>query len=214
MSFNKAFRPCLAFCSGQSPDPDTRLQEAQPSSVISKELSCVSCGEKQQAQAPGFVCKICNVLNRVGGGNSAIPSSGTEMTLRRIDSGVFQPVSDSLAQSMLSGGDGAVSAFRIPHCSVCLDGVGDIVFMPCAHGGFCEDCARQVAGNSAVGGAHCPRCRKSIDQVFRIIKVLPPGNLVKVIDLEVSQSSGRKAPPKVPPPPGYKKKAVSSNQST
>ena len=92
---------------------------------------------------------------------------------------------------------------QLPQCSVCLDGAGDIVLLPCSHGGLCEECARHIARNMAVGGAHCPRCREPIERVVRISNL--QYNVAHATELVFAPGEILKAPPKVPPPPGQKK---------
>ena len=90
----------------------------------------------------------------------------------------------------------------IPICSVCLDGVGDMVLDHCGHGGICEDCARHIALNKAVGGAHCPLDKREIAQLLRIGELHPEFVKVRVVELP---EAARKEPPKVPPPVGLRK---------
>ena len=202
------FQPCLGLCAKKHRPGEHHHHNETLNATAAREFTCVACGEVQQSNATtAFVCRACHVVNRIGDSRSSlVGANANTVTLRRMGSGVFQQVGDSLGNSMLNsaGGD---SQFSIPSCSVCLDGIGDCVFLPCCHGGFCEDCARHIAGNAAVGGAVCPRCRRNIESVCRIVRVVGAG-LVKVApltDLAVGGKSGR-LPPKVPPPPGYRKK--------
>jgi len=86
-----------------------------------------------------------------------------------------------------------------------MDGPGDMIFLKCHHGGFCEPCARHIAQNMAVGGSHCPRCRQPIEAVVRIIEM--DKDIVKAVGVEVQTMGGKHSgkPPKVPPPRGYNK---------
>jgi Zinc finger, C3HC4 type (RING finger) len=197
-----AFDACFGFFSGKSKDSNTRV----PPPPAQVDVRCLSCNAPQTVTPPAFVCRICNILNRI---NGDCPSDNPEesMNLRRMGSSIFQISNERILPI------GTPAEFRIPSCSVCLDGIGDIVFLPCLHGGFCEDCARQVASNSAVGGAHCPRCRVSIEGVYRMREVLG-GNLVKCVNLDIKIGGGKKSPPKVPPPPGSRKKQSASTTST
>jgi hypothetical protein len=207
------FQPCLGLCAKKQ-KPGQHHHEHNEQLTVDREYTCVACGEVQKSKSPSaFVCRSCQVLNRIGDSRSPLVGAGqATVTLRRMGSGVFQQVSDSLGNSMLGAATGGTDKFTIPSCSVCLDGVGDCVLFPCCHGGFCEDCARHIAGNAAVGGAVCPRCRRGIEGVYRIVRVVGAG-LVKVVqltDLAVGGKSGRQ-PPKVPPPPGYRKKQNNNN---
>lgn len=60
---------------------------------------------------------------------------------------------------------------ELPQCAVCLDAPGDMVLLPCAHGGVCEGCATRIAQNRATGGAHCPHCRSSIERLVKLHEV-------------------------------------------
>lgn len=103
-----------------------------------------------------------------------------------------------LGESTASG----AARVQIPVCSVCLEGIGDMVLEECGHGGICEECALQIAMNKSVGGAHCPRCRGAITQVLRIGELHDDTAKCKQISLPtVSQY----APPRVPPPVGWRK---------
>ena len=207
------FQPCLGLCAKKQ-KPGQHHHEHNETLRGDREFTCVACGEVQKAKAgaAAFVCRSCHVVNRVGDSRSPLVGGNEgSVTLRRMGSGVFQQVSDSLGGSLLAGNGGDKGGFNIPSCGVCLDGVGDCVLLPCCHGGFCEDCARHIAGNAAVGGAVCPRCRRGIEGVYRIVRVVGAG-LVKVVpltDLAIGGKSGRQ-PPKVPPPPGYRKKQQNS----
>ena len=101
-------------------------------------------------------------------------------------------------------------ASSIPICSVCLDGVGDMVLKHCNHGGICEDCARHIALNKAVGGSHCPKCRQEIVYILRIGEL--QDEFVKVRQIALPELP-RDHPPRVPPPPGSHK-AKSGDDST
>lgn len=59
----------------------------------------------------------------------------------------------------------------LTQCVVCLDNVGCMVLLPCAHGSVCEDCATRIAQNRASGGAHCPHCRASIETLVKLHQV-------------------------------------------
>mmetsp|Transcript_23219 Transcript_23219/g.51351 ORF Transcript_23219/g.51351 Transcript_23219/m.51351 type:complete len:280 (-) Transcript_23219:79-918(-) len=56
----------------------------------------------------------------------------------------------------------------LPACVVCLDKPGNMVMLPCAHGGVCEECATRIAQNRSYGGAHCPHCRRGLDMLVKL----------------------------------------------
>jgi len=107
-----------------------------------------------------------------------------------------------LGDTVTSQGD---MKFAIPVCSVCLDGVGDMILQPCEHGGICEDCAKHIALNKAVGGAHCPKCRMDISNILRIGEVQDDFVRAKMCQLP---DVARSKPPRVPPPVGQRKAKV------
>jgi DNA-directed RNA polymerase subunit RPC12/RpoP len=59
----------------------------------------------------------------------------------------------------------------LPTCVVCLENEGNMVLLPCAHGGTCEECSTRIAQNRAYGGAHCPHCRSSIETLVKLYEV-------------------------------------------
>lgn len=71
----------------------------------------------------------------------------------------------------------------LPQCVVCLDKLGCMVLLPCAHGSVCEDCATRIAQNRAIGGAHCPHCRAGIETLVKIHEV--DGDLAKGIEIRI-----------------------------
>jgi len=56
----------------------------------------------------------------------------------------------------------------LPTCVVCLEAPGNMVLLPCAHGGVCDGCITRIAQNRAQGGAHCPHCRSNIETIVKI----------------------------------------------
>lgn len=64
-----------------------------------------------------------------------------------------------------------ISANGMPTCVVCLEEIGNMVLLPCAHGGVCDGCITRIAQNRASGGAHCPTCRSNIETLVKIHKV-------------------------------------------
>jgi len=200
--------------------PDEVLES--PTDLV---VTCGRCNAQRHLQRnySAFVCPECRCVNRIVGNIGEVVAeeeerSGVEIDptgsintgsstatgptlLRRIDSGVFQVLGVGRAPESRSG----APVPNISNCSVCLEGPGDTILTTCAHGGFCEPCARHIAGNAAVGGAHCPRCRRPIESVLRLSRVLSDTSAV-AIRVNISMSDRNRAPPKVPPPPGYRKK--------
>lgn len=201
---------CLPKCGGK--------KEAATSSkgvqlVSEHELVCGQCKTAQSVSKDStvFVCLNCHSVNRVNTVTAAdpvvladSPVNPTEtITLRRVNSSTFVECNDeTVITPVMNAADNAACA--IGPCSVCMDGAGDMIFQKCNHGGFCEACARHIAQNMAVGGAHCPRCREPITQVVRIVQMNQ--DIVTAVSVEV-QTGGAlgKTPPKVPPPRGFNK---------
>lgn len=172
--------------------------------VVDPQRMCSNCSTTQPVamDATVFVCTTCRAVNRIGG--EAPSSSCTEqiVSLQRVNSSTFLPLSNPPRHEAINRNFPAI----IAPCSICLDAPGDMIFIKCHHGGFCEACARHIAGNNAVGGACCVKCRSPIDTIVRIVQ-LDSDNAVKAVqvDLEESISKGNKLPPKVPPPRGFNK---------
>ena len=97
----------------------------------------------------------------------------------------------------------------IPVCSVCLDGPGDMILENCGHGGICDDCARHIALNKAVGGAHCPLDKQEIVHILRIGEL--DEQYVKAREIELPELP-QSEPPRVPPPVGLHKGKIGRNQ--
>lgn len=55
-------------------------------------------------------------------------------------------------------------------CKICCDKESELVFLPCRHGGMCEECLRRSAVSRALNGegTKCPWCRKPIKEVIKI----------------------------------------------
>lgn len=71
----------------------------------------------------------------------------------------------------------------LPQCVVCLDEIGNMVLLPCAHGGVCEECTTRIVQNRAFGGAHCPHCRSAISTIVKLEEV--EGAMAKGIELRI-----------------------------
>jgi hypothetical protein len=129
-----------------------------------------------------------------------------QRTTNFIDCNVGEAVMLQNTPSLFQLGDISTSQgdtkSAIPVCSVCLDGIGDMVLEPCQHGGICEDCAKHIALNKAVGGSHCPKCREDISHILRIGEIQDDYVRAKRCDLP---EAPRAKPPRVPPPVGHRK---------
>merc|ERR1711862_493982 len=90
---------------------------------------------------------------------------------------VNQSEVDSNASNRTSDASG------LPQCVVCLDLIGRMVLLPCAHGGVCEDCVTRIVQNRASGGAHCPHCRSIIKTLVKIHEL--DGEIAKGIEYRI-----------------------------
>jgi len=77
----------------------------------------------------------------------------------------------------------SVNEFGLAQCVVCLDRIGVVVLLPCAHGSVCEECAVRIAQNRASGGAHCPHCRSDIETLVKIHQV--EGDVARGVEMRV-----------------------------
>ncbi|KAF4658118.1 hypothetical protein FOZ61_005844 [Perkinsus olseni] len=191
--------------------PDTAPSTPTPSS---EPLVCGTCSYAQSvpASATAFVCSSCHAVNRIDRSQpegtmvqtaSQAPPTGAEVPLVRLSSANFIPTSE--VTQLPPPSDPNEKPWEIPPCSVCLENPGDMVILPCGHGGICEPCAMHIACNEAVGGAHCPKCRGEIEKLLRITR-LPNSDAITAVEVPLPKpSQKRKSPPKVPPPPGEKK---------
>ena len=208
MSF---FKKCIPSC-GRKKKEDSA---ANATLRTESQRICFKCQTAQSVatDASVFVCTSCHAVNRL----APMPVEGklvqtqpeppalteeiTELvSLRRVNSSTFARLEDApTASEWISGTPGQINP-----CSICLDAPGDMIFLPCMHGGFCEACARHIAGNNAVGGAFCVKCRAAIERVVRIVEL--DKEIVKAVPVEVQTDvGGNKQPPKVPPPRGFNK---------
>lgn len=73
-------------------------------------------------------------------------------------------------------------------CVVCLDHIGCMVLLPCAHGSVCEECATRIAQNRASGGAHCPHCRASIEILVKLHQVC--GDIARGVEVRIPIARG------------------------
>ena len=202
-------------------------KESTPQLSTEEMKTCFKCHTSQSVakDATVFVCTKCHIVNRlnlvvhatvvdvVTPGHATpqvLQEDLTELqtiSLKRVNSSTFLPLSDApeVARELSNTPPGVASSSSvIPPCSICLDAPGDMIFLSCNHGGFCDACARHIASNSAVGGACCVKCRAAIQSLGRIIEVHP--DHVKAVSVDLPANSRSKAgPPRVPPPRGFNK---------
>lgn len=206
---------------------DKKPGDAAPQLATEEMKICFKCQTSQSVakDATVFVCSNCHVVNRV---NLVVQATVVDVAtpgrttpqilqedlselqtvlLKRVNSSTFLPLTDApeIARERSSTPPGAAStSTSIPPCSICLDAPGDMIFLSCNHGGFCEACARHIASNSAVGGACCVKCRAAIQSLGRIVEVHP--DHVKAVSVDLPANAKSKAgPPLVPPPRGFNK---------
>jgi hypothetical protein len=179
---------------------------------------CYKCRNSQSVakNATVFICSTCHAVNRtnivVEGTvvvetspepemtSSSFPHNEEMVELRRINSSTFAPLSDSPEVTK----EVSANPSTIAPCSICLDAPGDMIFLSCNHGGFCEACARHIASNGAVGGACCVKCRASIRSLGRIVEV--NNDCIKAVQVDLPNEEAKKIqPPRVPPPRGFNK---------
>jgi hypothetical protein len=212
------FKNCLPKCG--------RSHDSSPSSKAKleseREQVCCKCNKAQSVakDATVFVCTSCHSVNRLTAAEVSATVVSTPVvhestphelvSLRRINSSTFVPfedgpVSKADVSSVPQVASDQASVNSIGPCSICLDAPGDMIFQDCNHGGFCEACARHIAGNNAVGGAFCVKCRSPILSVVRIVEL--DKDVVRAVTVEVQTDPARtnKGPPKVPPPRGFNK---------
>ena len=203
---------CIPKC-WKSNETSSSLPASTP--LSSEEIkTCTSCQTSQSVakDASVFICTNCHAVNRaniVVQGAVVVETSAQPpidlsqaITLRRVNSSTFLPLSDAPGAS--DKGISAKSPVGISPCSICLDAPGDMMFLSCNHGGFCEACANLIASNGAVGGACCVKCRAAILKLGRIVEV--NNDSVKAVQVDLPNSANTKsAPPKVPPPRGFNK---------
>jgi hypothetical protein len=213
-------KKCLPKC-GKSSDP-----KPEPLKQLDTEMTktCFKCNTQQSVakEATVFVCTSCHTVNRLATpevSGEALPVSPKTpqsmpelIALRRINSSTFVALDTNQNErtdvsntppTVIPSDQASVNS--IGACSICLDAPGDMIFLQCNHGGFCEACARHIAGNNAVGGAFCVKCRSPIEKVVRIVEL--DKDLVKAVPVEVQTdgTDSNKQPPKVPPPRGFNK---------
>lgn len=84
-----------------------------------------------------------------------------------------RPVADAelISNPSICSRKSRISVLGLPTCVVCLEAPGNMVLLPCAHGGVCDGCITRIAQNRAQGGAHCPHCRSQIETIVKVHEV-------------------------------------------
>ena len=186
------------------------LNNPNSESNITPQTFTMNCGNCNFSQSivnnlSAFVCIDCHRVNRIivkdpqtGGRRLSISDPALEE---------FRLVRTSSTTFAVEGGQDLaalkVNENTVPLCSVCMDGPGDMVLLPCAHGAICEACAQHISRNLSVGGSLCPKCRVEITQLVRLSELHP--KKAKGVSVIIPADSRLKGPPKVPPPPGQHK---------
>ena len=188
------------------PSRVTRFPAPPTIEVVDISLQCGKCRAPQAVpeKAIVMVCSACRCVNRI---TVSQPSLERKVSFIDCDVGDVQLLHNTpLIFQLGESSDGN----SIPICSVCLDGPGDMVLDNCGHGGICEACARHIALNKAVGGAHCPLDKQDISHILRIGELHT--ELVKARQI-VLPDTPNKEPPRVPPPVGMRKGKAASTDS-
>jgi LSD1 subclass zinc finger protein len=195
-------------CGTSSKNPPTGAKPPSnvlipPASQATSTLNCASCNSPQSfvKGQSALVCSHCHKINRIIQGDpiqlsiaSDAPASETHH-LVRTSSTTYHPVGSGVLPRTADP--------VVPQCQVCMDGPGDMVFLPCGHGAVCESCAKHIAKNLSVGGNHCVKCREEIKTLVRLSEMYP--DQATGVTVIVPSDEVKKGPPKVPPPPGLNK---------
>jgi LSD1 subclass zinc finger protein len=107
-----------------------------------------------------FVCAFCGRVNRKLEDRMCETSEVFEVQLVRTGPCMFKE-GQGLAEK--------VFPIDLMSCALCMDEMGDCVFLSCGHGGFCESCAKSVIINFK----QCSVCRSEISKVVRVIALAP-----------------------------------------
>ena len=198
-SFSSGWKSCVPKCGGKE-----KRQRADSYTDPNHEtvITCLHCRTTQSipSNSCSFVCSNCNKVNRI----HLNISTGVRRLSFVIDMATHETFRLARLGSTTFGDEDQPASYKIsqiPQCSVCMDGPGDMILLPCSHGGICEACAKHIAKNMSVGGAQCPKCREPIVKLVRISEVTPEGK-IRGIGVEVPQEEVRRGPPRVPPPVG------------
>jgi len=141
----------------EEPDGGSIVNEtgARPERLGDEEPLCAVCAD---SGFNGFsVCTWCDGIPKPV---REKPLS-TELVIKRQTSTQFLMLERSAEHSEDSTG-----TLVDQECKLCAADVANVVLRPCGHGGFCEDCARRLAGARLT--AFCPYCRASIQAFLKI----------------------------------------------
>eukprot|EP00397_Hematodinium_sp_SG-2012_P037363 GEMP01040482.1.p1 GENE.GEMP01040482.1~~GEMP01040482.1.p1 ORF type:complete len:220 (+),score=42.53 GEMP01040482.1:131-790(+) len=165
-------------------------------------VECGWCQCMQYAPTLGsiFVCCHCHSSNR-------IPDIGTfrmpEGQLRQYEFLLLAPtfykvrsstpISDAVMRPSIYGDPNATSPRQIAlaACSICMDSAGDMVLLPCAHGGLCENCAIRIAQDWN-GEPKCPQCREKIETLVKLEDVSDDQRLASGFELRIPIVTGQR----------------------
>lgn len=169
-------------------------------------VECGNCRTPQYVSAHGriFICCGCHCANRIpldaGRAEELVIPEGPlkkfefkkggenywqEVSQEELEDGVELALTPSRPQRALEVDVETASNAEngLPQCVVCLDEIGNMVLLPCAHGGVCEECTTRIVQNRAFGGAHCPHCRSAISTIVKLEEV--EGAMAKGIELRI-----------------------------
>lgn len=147
-----------------------------------------------------YICPKCFAVNTI----SSHSKSQSVVDVTQFDVVEMPFTFRAFESSDTRSSAGSSSLPDISSCSVCMEEPGDIMLMPCRHGAICEDCARFIIGNNAVGGQKCPKCRQLISQILKLAEVTH--TTITAVRLPVGIAAS--GPPRVPAPPGSRKKQI------
>ena len=165
-------------------------------------VNCARCSYSQSVleSVRAYICPKCFSVNSI----SSHSKQQSVVDITQFDVLEIPFTFRAFESADTKGSSGSRSLPDIASCSVCMEEPGDIVLLPCRHGAICEDCARFIVGNNAVGGQKCPKCRQQISQILKLAEVTH--TIITAVNLPMGVVAS--GPPRVPPPPGSRKKQV------
>jgi LSD1 subclass zinc finger protein len=134
-------KKCIPSCCKKSTNNTQAVSAGAVVLPSEQQVICGTCKTLQSVSkdATVFVCLSCHTVNRVNPitaeviTNSPEANQLPEITLKRVNSSTYLPVDQEIQTSAHIASD----LTTIGHCSVCMDGAGDMIFLNCHHGGFC-----------------------------------------------------------------------------
>lgn len=163
-------------------------------------VACGTCDSPQHVVATGrvFVCFQCHSVNVTPMAAASSNEPRAQYTVGRVGEDLFSVTEDSRTAGgtdPASGdADAAAQQLNLAACSICMDQTGDMVLLPCAHGGICEACTRQIcslraAAQAVAGGAPpagvCPVCRRGIERVIKIYDIASDTGQIKAEEVRI-----------------------------